>query len=109
VTAKLTIHLPNLAANVRRAAHEAVLDAAAAITEEAKANAPVKTGFLRDSILMRAVAEARAEVKAYASYAVFQEFGTSKMAAQPFFTPAIETVRARASEIMAHRLKEAVR
>lgn len=62
----------------------------------AKAHAPVDTGFLKGSI--EAVRSGVAEwiVQVGAEYAAYVELGTSRMAAQPYLTPAIETVRANA-------------
>lgn len=53
------------------------------IAEEAKRLAPVLTGHLRDNI---SVIRGRYGVEIYsaARYSLFVEFGTSKMAAQPF-------------------------
>lgn len=78
---------------------------AAAIATEAKRNAPVDTGRLRASIVA-GQAEASeygvsVEVKAggkselddvLVDYAPYIEFGTSRMAAQPFLTPAAYSV-----------------
>jgi HK97 gp10 family phage protein len=52
---------------------------------------PVDTGFLWSSIKGK-TSGGSFEVKASARYASFVEFGTSKMAAQPFMTPAVESI-----------------
>src|SRR5262245_30818953 len=58
------------------------------IVSEAKSLAPARTGFLRDSIHAEEMEEPGktlvAPVVADAPYAVYVEFGTSRMAAQPF-------------------------
>lgn len=72
---------------------EAILDDAAARVETAAAqNAPVLTGALRNSIhiekdkLYRAVMDG-------VEYGIYQELGTSRMGAQPFMVPALESIR----------------
>lgn len=55
---------------------------------QAKQSAPVDTGFLKNSIHYEKTGEASCTVSVGASYAVYQEFGTSKMPAHPFLFPA---------------------
>lgn len=52
----------------------------------AKAYAPVDTGYLRDHIERQGDT-----VVSLASYSTYQEYGTSRMQAQPFMRPAIQT------------------
>jgi HK97 gp10 family phage protein len=65
--------------------------ASAAIQAQAQANAPVRTGFLRASII-RLVSGGKFVVSALASYAGFVEYGTRRAAARPYLTPAAESV-----------------
>lgn len=72
----------------------AVEKAALDIEAHAKANAPVDTGFLRSAIKAEPTGNPlRWLITSYAFYSVFQEYGTSRMAAQPYMTPAAELVR----------------
>lgn len=48
--------------------------------------APVDTGFMRDHIIDRDVADG-SQIESEATYSGFPEYGTSRMAAQPFFRP----------------------
>jgi HK97 gp10 family phage protein len=68
-----------------------------AITGEAASNAPLDTGALRNSILSESAMsdELTFTVSDGVEYGVYQEFGTSKMAAQPFMIPAIEAWKER--------------
>jgi HK97 gp10 family phage protein len=61
----------------------------------ASKNAPVETGALRSSIVSESkmTEQLTYTVSDGVEYGVFQELGTSKMAAQPFMVPAIETWR----------------
>jgi len=59
------------------------------IEEDAKANAPIRTGLLRASIYHQVTDMTGLEVGAWAPYAAFIEYGTSKRPAQPFLEPAI--------------------
>jgi HK97 gp10 family phage protein len=81
------------------------------IEHTAKLLAPVDTGNLKNSIgtsdlrAMGTSGSIEAEVRATANYALFQEVGTSRMAAQPFMAPAADkhspAFEAAMSEIMA--------
>ena len=64
-------------------------DWAKRVVEEAKRNAPVRTGYLRSKIYAMAQ-EWVVEIGAWAAYSYFVEFGTRYMAAHPFLYPAIQ-------------------
>jgi HK97 gp10 family phage protein len=77
---------------------QAMLAGGNVILREAKRLAPVDTGFMRDSGYVREASPDEAPPPAVsvvfvAPYSSFQEFGTSRMAAQPFLRPAIDTKR----------------
>lgn len=55
--------------------------------------APVDTGFLRNSIMGRMIDGLKGIVEVFAEYAIYVEYGTRKMAAQPFFHPAVDRAR----------------
>ena len=59
------------------------------IQDTAKRDAPIDEGRLRNSITATG-SGAEAEVSTDVEYARHQEFGTYKMAAQPFLMPAFE-------------------
>lgn len=85
-------HVPDVTRKARAGVAAAVEKAAHDIEAQAKARAPVDTGHLRSSITSRPLESTRWVVESPAQYSVFQEFGTSRMAAQPFMTPAAEMV-----------------
>lgn len=58
----------------------------------AKDLAAVRTGEMRSKIHVERISHLALQVRADAAHSAFVEFGTSKMAAQPFITPAIEAV-----------------
>lgn len=62
--------------------------------ERIKADAPVDTGELRDSIHLAVVSDG-VEVHADAPYAWFVEFGTLDTPAQPYFYSNIEILRSQ--------------
>lgn len=71
---------------------EAVADLAAdAVVVGAKAIVPVDTGALQASIQKIGFGSGRAVV-ADTNYAAYVEFGTRKMAAQPYMRPALEAL-----------------
>lgn len=66
------------------------------VQRRAKQNAPVDTGRLRSSIaeeLGREGSDLVERIGTDVEYALFQEVGTSKMAAQPYLRPALDAVR----------------
>ncbi len=63
------------------------------VVAHAKRSAPVDTGALRNSISTEPVARMTYRVQDGVEYGIYQEFGTSRMAAQPFMSPALESVR----------------
>ena len=73
---------------------QVVQKVAADVTADAKSFAPVDTGNLKNSIgydLFNKGGEVGAEIGPTASYAIHQEFGTSRMVApQPFLNPAFD-------------------
>lgn len=72
---------------------QVVQKVAADVTADAKSFAPVDTGNLKNSIgydLFNKGGEVGAEIGPTASYAIHQEFGTSRMAPQPFLNPAFD-------------------
>jgi len=86
------------------------LEAACIVVEDsAVAHAPEDTRLLKKSINHR-VADtnngADGEVGTSVGYAPFQEFGTSKMAAQPFLTPALNENKQNINAILTKALQK---
>lgn len=86
--------LAEVADSIERGVGDALREVAELIVSEAQSNAPVDTGFLRDSIHVAEESDTSVSVVADAEYAAYVEYGTSRMAAQPFFEPAVENARA---------------
>lgn len=66
------------------------------VQRSAKHNAPVDTGYLKRSIYRDTTkrgSEVVGRVYAVAEYAIYQEFGTVKMRANPFLFPALDEHR----------------
>lgn len=89
------------------------IEAAAIFVEgSAKKKSPVDLGLLRASISHRTILKANivnGEIGTNVEYAPFQEFGTSKMKAQPFLTPALNENKATIQKIINNTLKEALK
>ena len=79
-------------AEVRARLQTIVQDGAEAVAEAARANAPVKTGALRDSIGVTAGEGMKRTVGVGVDYAPAVELGTTTRAATPFLSPALEQV-----------------
>lgn len=95
VSVKLNLtHLHRIAARIApdvidQGAH----DWAEAVKDRAQELAAVDTGEMRDSIHVEREDQGRYQVVASAAHSKFVEYGTHKMAAQPFMTPASRQVR----------------
>lgn len=79
-------YVANLADKVGQAVQGAGIECEA----EAKKAAPVDTGRLRSSIQYEQQGDMACSVGTDVSYAIYQEYGTYKMAAQPFLFPAFQ-------------------
>lgn len=90
--ARLTAQLENvgLAFTV-----EDLLPGAQIIFDRSQQLCPVDTGYLKSTGFVRAVGE-DVEIGYEAEYASFVEFGTYKMAAQPYLRPAFDEMELRA-------------
>ena len=78
-----------------------------AITGEAAENAPLDIGALRSSITAESMmtGDLSFTVQDGVNYGIFQELGTSKMAAQPFLLPAVEVWRQKFLDAFAELFK----
>lgn len=109
-------HWQQVADEIDHKINQIVRAAAFKVERGAKQRAAVDTGFMRNSIYVRtedssdrrgasggpgqtlfpeleAAAHNEAFVAVGAAYGIFLEYGTSKMAAQPYLTPAVEAER----------------
>ena len=82
-----------LAKETRKKLSQVVRKAAFDIEAQAKANAPVDTGALRNSIQAETTGELEGEVGVGVEYGPYVEFGTVKTAPQPFLGPAVDAVQ----------------
>jgi HK97 gp10 family phage protein len=88
---ELRRNLARLAGGQRRQAQRDGLDAGARVVETyAKTLVPVDTGTLKNSIQVDEVTDRMAEIAPHTDYAEHVEFGTSRMAAQPYMRPALD-------------------
>lgn len=83
--------IPALIAEIEAVSRAAPKRVADRIVSDARSRAPVQTGYLRSSISSVSVESGKsANVVVGAPYAAYVEYGTYKMAARPFLTPAFE-------------------
>lgn len=73
-------------------AEKALAAAAFQVQAVAQTLAPVDTGALKNSIGTERKSRFTYWVADGVEYGIYQEFGTSRMAAQPFMVPAVEQV-----------------
>jgi len=107
--ATLKSRLPELQAKISLAAQGVSRSLAEFWVDEAQRLVPVRTGALRDSIKARGVNQYRTDVIVGEPYGVFVEFGTHKMAAQPFFVPAGVITANQAEKIAAELMRRMVK
>lgn len=88
-----TTRLDEIQGEKEKRAGEIVRSTAFEIQAIAQINAPVDTGALRSSIETVITGAMSAIIQDGVEYGIFVELGTSRMAAQPFLTPAVEQVR----------------
>lgn len=75
------------------------------IGREARRIAPVDTGYMRDHIQEKDITNKSGVLESSAEYSIFQEYGTSKMRAQPFMRPALKNSEAQLINIFADKLR----
>lgn len=80
---------------------------------DAKYFAPIDTGYLRDHITGRIISKARGvviigRIRSSASYSIYNEFGTSKMEANPFMMPAFNKNKFRMYEKFKRAMETAI-
>lgn len=80
--------IPQICAAMPARAGAVVQKTAMDIEATAKGLAPVDTGALMNSIQAQPTGQLSAIVNTGVDYAIYQEYGTYKMAAQPFMVPA---------------------
>ena len=82
--------LDSLISSVPAKADEVTKNVAYIVEAIAKVRAPVDTSALRNSINTEKKGVMLYHVQDAVEYGIFQEYGTSKMSAQPFMIPAAE-------------------
>lgn len=88
--ARLKSRLTTIANASDAALSLALSDTAKLILLLVRVYAPKATGWLRDSYEEQKVAHLTVLIGTMVNYAVFQEYGTYKIAAQPHLTPAMK-------------------
>ena len=91
--------LDKFSAKIESGAQKGLAKGAMLIADRAKVLAPVRSSTLRDSITSKAEGMS-AEVGTNVEYAIYQEFGTYKMAAHPYLIPAMEESEAEVCDIV---------
>lgn len=85
--------IPQIIAGLEPKASAAVRKTVFDIEAGAKSRARVDTGAMRAGIGVEMSGPLSGEVIGHADYTIYNELGTSKMAAQPMLTPAAEEAR----------------
>ena len=88
---------------------DAVIDGAEVIERASKENAPVDTGELRDSHGIEVISEEEVDIVVKAMHAMFIEYGTGMMRAQPFLRPAIDANKHKVAVEMGKEIDKEMR
>lgn len=78
------------------------------LQQTARKRARERTGRMKREIRIVKTGPLAYNIEAPTPYASFNEFGTTRMAAQPFLRPAVDEVRPRAEQRISNALKKAV-
>lgn len=92
-----TNHIRDIAARIERTTERGAHVAAERVLDRSQRRVPIDTGELFESGHVEVVSQSPGVVDVIydAPHAGFVEFGTVKMAAQPYLTPALEAERQR--------------
>lgn len=108
---KLMEQLGATAGATIEAATSAMKTTTGKVQAQAKHIAPKRTGFMANNILVEPVKKTATSVtgtvNAKADYSSFVEFGTYKMAAEPFMRPAVSAAQSFFIKTTMDKLKEA--
>jgi HK97 gp10 family phage protein len=86
---------------------QALMQTAEEIVLRAQQLAPVRTGWLMQNIYARVVEKYMVKVGCYVPYALFQEFGTSRIPPRHFLTRALQESAPKLLSIMSLALQRA--
>ncbi len=92
VTVRVRSHIPRLTAVALAKAEAATAKAAQDMVAIAQSRARIDTGYMKGAINAQG-SSLEWNVHSPAEYSVYNEYGTSRMGAQPFMSPAAEQVR----------------
>ena len=95
--------------SLKNVGHIAALPLAQYVAKRAREYAAVDTGYMKKHTVAEKTGAATAKVVSTAPYAEFQEFGTYKMAAQPFIRPAIADAKKNAPKMSAKEINAEIR
>lgn len=88
-------------------ARKALLAASLPVVNRAKELAPIRTGTLRRSIQAEeGPGEREVTIGTNVEYAIYQEYGTSRMPAHPFLRPALESEAPEVGKVLAAALEQ---
>lgn len=103
-------HMPRLDSMLREETKQGSAEFGEKLLNDIKANAPVRTGALRDGMKLRQVsgmAAVHVIVESEQPYWQWVEYGTSRRAAHPFIAPAVQANLPELREVMKRHVIEA--
>lgn len=108
-TGKLKAQLVEMAKRMEAAGRQAELEGAQDVREDMQAFVPVDSGHLRDSIRIEDGATGlQVGPGDEVDYAMFVEYGTSEMSAQPYAGPAADRARMTFTDTVRDTVRRAI-
>ncbi len=108
-TGNVLANMAKVLISISKSVENEVEQAAFSVEREAKIICPVDTGRLRASITADKKDELHYEVGTNVEYAGYVEFGTKKMAAQPYLGPAADKVRQKYPRLVGNGVAQEIR
>lgn len=106
MTASYTDHFGVYIGRIQDAAHTAPQEAAETLAADWRSHVPVLTGAYRDSITVEPQGRG-VRVRAGVPYAVFVEYGTSRMPARPAYRAAVERAKVAFPALVRRKVRAA--
>lgn len=94
-----------LSARAQKKTKEIVFADAKASQEDARSRARVDTGEMREGLTAQMLGPYEYELSGKAEHTVYNEYGTSKMPAQPMITPSVEAAAVRLPKALAEAFR----
>ena len=109
VKVKVTSRTKEVSEQFKKAVERGLTAAAIIVESDAKLRSPIDSGTLMGSIAKGKVVNSSIQIGTNIEYAPYVEYGTSRMAAQPYLTPALIENKAKIQKVFESQIKQGVK